>query len=58
MTARRGAMTLAEAMAELDADPAFQARRAAKDRDHAVLAEQRRREQAPLLADLARAGAP
>ena len=56
MGTKRGGMTLREAMAQLDADPAYRAMRRAKDRELAEVAEQRRLEQQPLLNDLSAAG--
>lgn len=49
-------VTLGEAMAQQDVDPAYQAMRAAKGNEHAERVEQRRREAKPLLDDLAAIG--
>ena len=56
MGAKKGRMTAGELLARLDADPAYQAMRAAKDKARAELAERREREQKPLLDDLAAIG--
>lgn len=56
MGTKRGGMTLREAMEQQDADPAYQAMRRARDSESAEVAEQRRREQQPLLNDLSAAG--
>ena len=56
MVSKRGGMTLQEARAQMDQDPAYQAVRSARDAELAAIAEQRSREQQPLLADLAAAG--
>ena len=57
MGTKRGGMTARDLMEQLDADPAYQAMRRAKDHELAELAEHRRREQQPLLKDLSAAGA-
>ena len=49
-------MTLREAMAQNDADPAYRAMRRARDSELAEVAEQRRQEQQLLLNDLSDAG--
>jgi len=56
MVRKRGSMTLDESRAQLAADPEYQAMRAAKDRELSEIAGQRKREQQPLLKDLATAG--
>lgn len=56
MVRKRGSMTLEELQLQLADDPEYQAMRAAKDREFSDMAEQRKREQQPLLKELATAG--
>lgn len=55
---RRGRVTAAELMSELNADPQFQAMWAAKNKDFARRAAQLRMEEEPLTQDLRTAGFP
>jgi hypothetical protein len=56
MAVRRGGTTAGEQLAQLAADPEYQAMRRAKDAAHAKLVEQRAQEAKPLLNDLANVG--
>jgi hypothetical protein len=56
MESKRGGMTAGELLAQQATDPLYQAARSAKNWDLAQIAEQRRREQQPLLNDLSAAG--
>ena len=56
MVSKRGSVTLAELQAHLADDPEYQAMCAAKNREFSEMAEQRKREQRPLLNELATAG--
>ncbi|WP_326524978.1 hypothetical protein [Sphingomonas sp.] len=56
MKNKRGGMTAGELLAQLATDPEYQAVHEAKDREFAEIAEQRRKEQQPLLNDLSAAG--
>jgi hypothetical protein len=56
MVSKRGSMTLEELQLQLADDPEYQAMRVAKDRKSSDMAEQSKREQQPLLKELATAG--
>lgn len=56
MLKKKSGITAQDLLAKLATDPAYQALREAKDRELADIADQRRREQQPLLDDLASVG--
>lgn len=56
MMSKRAGMTAGELLAQLAADPEYQAMRAERDRELARIAERRKQEQQPLLKELAIAG--
>lgn len=56
MAKKRGSMTLEEYHAQIDDDPKYQAMRATRARELSEIAGQRKREQQPLLEELATAG--